>query len=162
GGWEVATYLLSTCSTVAEAKKALTDGSVLVCNAKFGPFGTMLPVHYYITDKSGTVLILEYAGGRQQFYNNPLGVLTNSPSFDWQQANMANYVKLSPTNAPALDFEGKKIAGFGQGSGALGLPGDWTPPSRFVRAALFSHWAKPGATAPETVLAGFHVLNTFD
>lgn len=51
---------------------------------------------------------------------------------------------------------------YGQGSGFIGLPGDFTSPSRFVRASLFSQWAKPGKTAQETVNLGFHILNTFD
>ncbi len=162
GSWEVATYLLSTCATLEDARAALTDGSVLVSNAEFAPFSQVLPVHYYIADASGAVLIAEYVGGDLQFHDDPFGILTNSPDFVWQQTNLLNFVNLSPVNVPNAELDGRKIEGFGQGSRALGLPGDFTPPSRFVRAALFSHWATPGATAEETVLAGFHVLNTFD
>lgn len=162
GSWEVATYLLSTCGTLDECKRALTDGSVNIANASFAPFGGVLPVHYYIADKSGAVLIAEFVGGKLQLHNDPLGVLTNSPSFDWHQVNLANYVNLSAVNASTLDLRREKVPTLGQGSGALGLPGDWTPPSRFVRAALFSQWATPGATAEGTVLAGLHVMGTFD
>ena len=161
GSWEVATYLLSTCATLDDARAALADGSIYVSNAEFTPFGQVLPVHYYIADATGAVLIAEYVGGELKLHEDPFGILTNSPDFVWQQTNLLNFVNLSPVNANA-DVDGRKIEGFGQGSGALGLPGDFTPPSRFVRAALFSHWATPGATASETVLAGFHVLNTFD
>lgn len=162
GSWEVATYLLSTCSTLDECKTALTDGSMQVANTPFAPFGGVLPVHYYIADKSGAVLIAEFVGGKLQLHDNPLGVLTNSPSFDWHLVNLANYVNLSAVNASTLDLHRDKVAAIGQGSGALGLPGDWTPPSRFVRAALFSQWVTPAATATDTVLAGLHVLGTFD
>ena len=64
GSWEVATYLLSTCATLDEARAALTDGSVYVSNAEFTPFGMVLPVHYYIADASGAVLIAEYVDGK--------------------------------------------------------------------------------------------------
>lgn len=162
GSWEVATYLLSTCATVDECQAALADQRVHVANAAFAPFGGVLPVHYYIADKSGAVLIAEFVNGKLQLHDNPLGVLTNSPSFDWHLVNLANYVNLSAVNASTLDLRRDKIVALGQGSGALGLPGDWTPPSRFVRAALFSQWATPGATAAETVLTGLHVMGTFD
>ncbi len=162
GSWEVAAYLLSTCDSLEECKAALTNGSVRIANAKFTPFLEILPVHYYIADKNGAVLIAEYVGGKLQLHENPLGILTNSPSFDWQTINLANFVNLSPVNVPSLELHSDKIENFGQGTGALGLPGDFTPPSRFVRAALFSNWAAPGSTAAETVLTGFHVLNTFD
>jgi len=162
GSWEVATYLLTTCASVDEARAALTDGSIYVSDAEFTPFGQILPVHYYITDASGAVLIAEYVGGKLQLHDDPFGILTNSPDFVWQQTNLLNFVNLSPVNVPNSEVDGRRIEGFGQGSGALGLPGDFTPPSRFVRAALFSHWSTPGATAAQTVLAGFHVLNTFD
>ena len=148
----MATYLLTTCASVDEARAALTDGSVYVSDAEFTPFGQILPVHYYVTDASGAVLIAEYVGGKLQLHDDPFGILTN----------LLNFVNLSPVNVPNSEIDGRRIEGFGQGSGALGLPGDFTPPSRFVRAALFSHWSTPGATAAETVLAGFHVLNTFD
>jgi choloylglycine hydrolase len=162
GSWEVASYLLSMCSSVDDARKALTDGSVYVANAEFTPFGMILPVHYYIADASGAVLIAEYVDGKLQLHDDAFGILTNSPDFVWQQTNLLNFVNLSPVNVPNAEVDGRRIEGFGQGSGALGLPGDFTPPSRFVRAALFSHWATPGATASDAVLAGFHVLNTFD
>jgi choloylglycine hydrolase len=162
GSWEVATYLLTTCTSVGEARAALTDGSVYVSTAEFTPFSMILPVHYYISDASGAVLIAEYVDGKLQLHDDAFGILTNSPDFIWQQTNLLNFVNLSPVNVPNSEVDGRRIEGFGQGSGALGLPGDFTPPSRFVRAALFSHWATPGATARDAVLAGFHVLNTFD
>jgi choloylglycine hydrolase len=100
--------------------------------------------------------------GQLSLHDDALGVLTNSPPFDWQTINLSNYVNLSSVNVPSIQISSVDIQNFGQGSGMLGIPGDYTPPSRFVRVALFSHWAVPGKTALETVNAGFHVLNTFD
>jgi choloylglycine hydrolase len=141
---------------------ALCDGRVHVGNAEFAPFKAVLPLHYYIADRSGKVLIAEFVGGKLRLHDNPLGVLTNSPTFDWHLVNLGNYVNLSAMNASGLRLHREKFAAIGQGSGALGLPGDWTPPSRFVRAALFSQWAALGATAADTARIGLHVLNTFD
>jgi choloylglycine hydrolase len=61
-----------------------------------------------------------------------------------------------------VELGGVKLMPFGQGSGMLGLPGDFTPPSRFVRAAAFSHAVLPSRTGPEAILEAFHVLNNFD
>ena len=76
--------------------------------------------------------------------------------------NLSNYVTLSKKNMEKIDLAGKEIKGLGQGSGMLGLPGDFTPPSRFVRAVAFSKTAQPVFKAKEGVLQAFHILNQFD
>ncbi|MGA0174114.1 MAG: linear amide C-N hydrolase [Phycisphaerales bacterium] len=162
GSWEAPIQLLSTCADVEEAIDALRSERVYVAQQEFVPFKMVLQVHYYIADATGRVVIAEWVGGKLNLHENPLGVLTNSPPFDWQRINVGNYVNLESSNVPSITLGSQTIRNFGQGSGALGLPGDFTPPSRFVRAALFSHWATPAKTAPETVNLGFHVLNGFD
>ena len=161
GAWEAGAYLLSTCANVDEAVAALRD-KIRVVEQVFPPFGIVLPLHYWIGDPSGRVVVVEYVDGAMKVHENPLGSLTNSPPFDWQRINLSNYVNLSPVNVPSRSLGGVGIQNHGQGSGMLGLPGDFTPPSRFVRATLFSQWATPAPTAAETVNLGFHVLNTFD
>lgn len=162
GSWEVGLYLLSTCATVEEVVTALRSGRVYVAEQEFPPFKMPLPVHLAISDGTGRMVIAEWVGGTLALHENPLGVLTNSPPFDWQQINVSNYVNLSAVNVPQFTLGEKTIENFGQGTGALGIPGDFSPPSRFVRAALFSHWATPPKGANETVNLGFHVLNGFD
>jgi choloylglycine hydrolase len=161
GSWEVATYLLATCADAEESVTALTK-SVHVAQQEFPPFKQVLPVHYWIGDATGKVVVAEYVGGKLNIHQNPVGSLTNSPPFDWQQINLSNFVNLSPVNVPSKKLGSLEVVNFGQGSGFIGLPGDLTPPSRFVRASLFSQWANPGKTAQDTVNLGFHVLNTFD
>jgi choloylglycine hydrolase len=86
-------------------------------------------VHFYITDASGAVVIAEYVNGKLSRHDDQLGVLTNSPPFNWQMTNLSNYVNLSPVNVPELDLANNlEIQNFGQGSGMLGIPGDYTPP----------------------------------
>ena len=106
--------------------------------------------------------MLEIIDGKPHFYDNPLGVLTNSPGFEWQMTNLNNYVNLFPGTAPAQKLDSIQLASFGAGSGFLGIPGDVTPPSRFVRAAFFQATAPQQETALETVLQGFQILNNFD
>jgi choloylglycine hydrolase len=161
GSWEVPIYLLSTCATVDEAVAALKN-DLYVAQQEFVPFKEVLPVHWWIGDASGRVVIAEYIDGKLNIHTAPLGTLTNSPPYDWQTINVGNYVDLSPVNVPERTLGKFTSVNYGQGSGAIGLPGDMSPPSRFIRASLFSHWATPGETANDTVNLGFHVLNTFD
>jgi choloylglycine hydrolase len=90
----------------------------------------------------------------------------NSPTFDWHMTNLRNYVNLSPLNVPPVNWgEKNPLEQFGEGSGLLGLPGDFTPPSRFVRAAVFSKTTQavlPAETGEQAVLQAFHILNNFD
>jgi len=88
--------------------------------------------------------------------------VTNSPTFDWHMTNLRNYINLSATNVPPVDMGGITLAQLGQGSGLRGLPGDFTPPSRFVRAVAFSQSAMPSDTAQQAVQQAFHILNNFD
>jgi choloylglycine hydrolase len=158
--WELGVFLLGTCSDVKEAVAAANGvrvGAVVQKEMGFVP-----GVHYIVTDASGTSVVLEYVGGELKVHENPLGVMTNSPTFDWHMTNLSNYVNLTVSNVPQVDVGGDEIKGFGQGSGMLGLPGDFTPPSRFIRAVAFSKSAVPVATAKEGVLQAFHILNQFD
>jgi choloylglycine hydrolase len=124
--------------------------------------GFVPPVHYIVNDAHGNSVVLEYMEGKLKVHTNPLGVMSNSPTFDWHMTNLSNYVGLSSKNIVKVDLAGKEIKGLGQGSGMLGLPGDFTPPSRFVRAVAFSKTAWPVAKANDGVLQAFHILNQFD
>lgn len=159
--WEVPDFLLSTCATVAEAKEAIAK--VVVAEQKVRQNEDLvLPLHFYICDSTNACLIVEYVNGERQMHDNPLGVLTNSPPFQWHLANLGNYANISSVNIPQMTLGEMPIVNFGQGSGLLGLPGDPTPRSRFVRAAVFSREASQPKSAIEAVRLGFHILNTFD
>lgn len=161
GSWEVPTYLLGNCATVEEAVAALKN-DVYVAQQEFVPFEEVLQVHWWIGDASGQVVVAEYVDGKLNIHDALLGVLTNSPPYDWQEINVGNYVDITSVNVAQRKLGAFTSVNYGQGSGAIGLPGDFTPPSRFVRASLFSHWATPADIAADTVNLGFHILNTFD
>ena len=158
--WEIGSYLLGTCSDVKEAIAAAK--SVLVGEVVQKDMGFVAPVHVIVTDAAGISMVLEYVGGELKVHANPFGVMANSPTFDWHMTNLSNYVTLSKKNMEKIDLAGKEIKGLGQGSGMLGLPGDFTPPSRFVRAVAFSKTALPVEKAKDGVLQAFHILNQFD
>ena len=119
-------------------------------------------VHWRFADTSGRQVVLEIIDGQARFYENRLGVLTNSPSFEWQMTNLNNYVNLYAGGADAKEMGEVRLAPFGAGSGMLGLPGDVTPPSRFVRAAFYQATAPVPEQALGAVLQAFQILNNFD
>ncbi|QDS88951.1 Choloylglycine hydrolase [Rosistilla ulvae] len=158
--WEFGTYLLGTCANANEAVAAA--GKVLVGDAVQKEMGIVPPAHFIVSDAAGNCFVLEHVDGELKVHQNPFGVITNSPAFDWHVTNLSNYMTLSPENKPNIDLAGKQIASLGQGSGMLGLPGDFTPPSRFVRAVAYSQTALQSADAKSGVLQAFHILNAFD
>ncbi len=158
--WELGSYILENFANVAEVKANI--GSVIVPSVVFKGWGFAPEVHYIVHDPTGSSIVLEYVDGKLNVYDNPLGVITNSPGFDWQMNNLRNYVNFSMTNVPPVKLGSVTLQPFGQGSGMLGIPGDFTPPSRFVRAVAFSQSAFPTKTGDDAVLEAFHILNQFD
>lgn len=157
---EFSNWILTQFATVDEVKQGIKSVVIVPTTPKGWP--VLPPFHYVVYDKSGKSIVIEPIKGELKVFDNPLGVLTNSPSFDWHMTNLANYINLSPINAPPITVDGYKLQQFGEGSGMRGLPGDFTPPSRFVRAAFFSSTAIPSDNADKTVFQAFHILNQFD
>lgn len=158
---EFVNWLLTQFATLQEVKEGLAN--VVIAPTVVKEWGTEPPpFHYVVYDKSGNSLVIEPIEGKLVTYDNPLGVLTNSPKFDWHMTNLRNYLNLTTVNAAPRTLNGIELTPFGQGSGMVGLPGDFTPPSRFVRAAIFSATAIPSKNADEAILQAFHILNQFD
>ncbi|HLD34965.1 MAG TPA: linear amide C-N hydrolase, partial [Patescibacteria group bacterium] len=146
-------------ATVDEVKKALTSTNVSVSELdKLKDMGMHIAVH----DAAGKSIVIEFIGGKQIVYDNPLGVMTNRPSFDWQMNNLRNYINLDSHDKKPKMINGVKIEPTGVGNGMLGMPGDWTPPSRFVRMALAIDAAIPPKDAAEAFNLAEHILNIVD
>jgi choloylglycine hydrolase len=158
--WELGSWVLENFATVDEVKANI--GNVVVPTVVFAQWGFAPEVHYIVTDASGKSIVIEYVGGKLNVHDDPLGVITNSPAFDWQMTNLRNYVNFSMSNVPPVKLGSVTLQPFGQGSGMLGMPGDFTPPSRFVRAVAFSESVFPSKTGDDAVLEAFHILNQFD
>ena len=155
--FEVATWLLSSYATVAEVRQAM--GQVRVVQ---GPKEVIAPVHFCVHDAQGNSLVIEYVKGKLHIYDNPLGVMTNSPGFDWMITYLSNFVNLSATNVPQIDLGGVVIKQFGQGSGLVGLPGDFSPPSRLVRMVAFTQLALPVKGPQAGLNLAMTIINNVD
>ncbi len=97
-----------------------------------------------------------------KIFDNPLRVLINSPSFDWHITNLRNYINLSAVALPAKRIEDLDFKPLGAGSGFLGIPGDYTPPSRFIRAVAYTQTARKTPDGDETVYEVFRIMDNFN
>lgn len=155
GDMQLVPYILGSCATIAEVKEAMTRLRV----TPLEPSGQTC--HWRFTEPGGAQVIMEITGGEVHFFDS-IGVLTNSPGYEWHLTNLRNYVNLFPGAAPSHPFLGLELTPISGGSGMLGLPGDFTSPSRFVRAAFFQYTAREQPTAFRTVCQAFQILNNFD
>lgn len=157
---DMVSYLLSQFDTVDQVKTALKHVRVVAVVDK--SLGIPMYAHWMVTEPSGKSIVIEYLGGKLKIYDNPLGVITNNPSYDWQMTNLRNYLKLSAKPAPNRKMGGVEFTPLSAGSGMLGIPGDFSSPSRFVRAVFWSHTDQPLKNSEDAVYEIFRILDNFN
>jgi choloylglycine hydrolase len=153
-------WVLGNFATVAEVKTGLTGVEIWggpLMNAK-------VPIHFSIHDASGASAVLEFLEGNTQglWQANTVGVLTNAPPFAWQLSNIGNYVGLSSVDAAPITIGVTPYNPPGHGSGMRGVPGDSTPPSRFIRTLFQKQFATQPANNTDAISQALHLLNTVD
>lgn len=159
---EFVRFALSNYANVNEIQQELPKYKV------WAPELQNLPVtptiHFLITDKTGNSTVIEFIHGEMKFFNNSIGVMTNSPNYDWHLTNVKNYVNLTnvATNNRNSNSKLGNVTAVGQGGGAIGLPGDYTPPSRFIKTTFLSYYADKTNNASEAINLVDHILNTVD
>ena len=118
----------------------------------------------FISDNSerNKSIVIEWLDGEVKIFEAQLGVITNAPSYDWHMTNLRNYINLSPVALPTKNIDELDFSPLGGGSGMIGLPGDFTPPSRFVRAVAFSQTARKTNGGYDTVRETFRILDNFN
>ena len=161
GPTELMLYLLSQFKTVEEVREGLDK--IRVVPVVLEALGIAAPLHYRVVDSAGNHLIIEYIkGGELTLFEAPLKVITNSPTYDWHMNNVRNYIGLSSQGLPEKAIEGVSYGPFGAGSGMFGLPGDSTPPSRFIQAVAFTQTARKTGGGIDTVNEAFRILDHFN
>ena len=159
---ELVRWMLTNFATVDEVLNGLKKIEIIPIGEP-GPDGISNTGHWRIADASGRSVVLEITNkGERRVYENQVGILTNSPDYPWQETNLNNYVNLHAGAADTRDVNGVRLFPFGAGSALLGLPGDVTPPSRFVRAFFWLHSAPAAPDAYGGITQAFHILNNFD
>jgi choloylglycine hydrolase len=158
-------WCLTNFTTVAEVVAELRNNPVWVWGPTIPELNGIAPLHYALhdtTESKTSSLVIEYMNGVLMTYENPIGVLTNAPPFEWQQINLGNYLNLQAATTSQKVFATKELIPPGVGGGFLGIPGDWTPPSRFVRMANMCQYANPVPHAEAALNLAEHLLNTVD
>ena len=153
--FELVPWLLGTCADVGEVRAALRGANLLA--EDFSPELPLTPMHFLAADRGGGCLVMEPMAEGMKLWDAPVGLLTNAPPFDWQMANLAQYQGLSPEQPE--NRLGGELPRFSNGMGAVGLPGDLSSPSRFVRGAYTLRNAAPGKDPEESMAQVFHILN---
>lgn len=153
---QLVSYILSSFATVEEAIEGIKRIDVV------SVYPGASTAHWRIAESSGRQVVLEFIKGKACFYENLVGVITNAPGFEWQVTNLNNYISVTEGTFAPKSLGNQPLKSIGNGSGYLGLPGDFTPPSRFVRAAYLLNTTGQQADGWHTVLHLFHLLNNFD
>lgn len=158
--YDVSSWLLGSFASTAEVKEGIKG--VRVWGEVVPEINMVPPFHVAVHDTLGNNLVIEFIDGQVKLYDNPIGVLTNSPPFDWHIMNLRSYINLTNLEIKPMDIAGVTIKSTGYGSGLIGIPGSWASPSRFVRTVLFTHFANPTKDALGGVTLAVHILNTID
>jgi len=153
-------WVLGNFATVAEVKTGLTGVQIWGGSLT----NSQIPIHFSIHDASGESAVLEFLEDNTQgkWQVNTVGVLTNAPPFAWQLSNIGNYAGLSSVDAVPITIGGTPYPPPGHGSGMRGVPGDSTPPSRFIRLLFQKQFATQQANNTDTISQALHLLNTVD
>lgn len=155
--FEFLPYILGKCASVNEALKELEKINLISC-----PYSDKIGVaqlHWIIADSKKAITV-EFVKEGLKIYDNPVGVLTNNPPFDGQMFNLNNYMGLSPREPENTFSEKLDLKSYSRGMGAIGLPGDLSSQSRFVRAAFVKLNSVSGNSEEESVNQFFHILGS--
>ncbi|OHX14169.1 linear amide C-N hydrolase [Chromobacterium sphagni] len=153
-----ADWVLAHCASVADVWEQLPTRQFWLPDW----LAKSLPLHAAIVDKDGRSIVVEFQDGQQKIYNNPVGVCTNAPWFPWHLDNLGNYLNLTPDDPQPQEFGSLKVSTPGHGGGLSGLPGNSTPPARFVRTAYLKQFADPPADVQQAYTLATHLLNAVD
>ena len=153
--FEFIPWILGQCATIAEVKEKLARMNLVRIN--FSEKLPLSPLHWMISDKDASITVESVKEGLK-FYDNPVGVLTNNPPFDMQMFYLNNFLNLSceePDNRFAKELP---LRAYSRGMGAMGMPGDLSSASRFVRAVFTKMNAVSGDSESESISQFFHIL----
>lgn len=157
--FEFIPWILGTCATLDEAKKALSE-----MNLTNTPYSEQFPVaqlHWIIADKTGAITVEAMEDG-MHVYENKVGVLTNNPPFNIQMFLLNQYMGLSPKQPENLFAKDIELNAYSRGMGAIGLPGDLSSSSRFAKVAFTKLHSVSGNSEAESVSQFFHILGSVD
>ena len=157
--FELIPWILGNCATVREARQLLERINLI--DTPFMENLTVAQLHWMIADKTECITVESVEDGLK-IYENPVGILTNNPPFDYQMFSLNNYMQLSVENRENTFSKELALNAYSRGMGAMGLPGDLSSQSRFIRAAFVKMNSLSGDSEEESVSQFFHILGSVD
>ncbi len=155
--FEFIPYILGSCASLDEAREKLKN--IHLAAIPFSKELPLSPLHWMIADKTGAVVVEPTADG-MKIHENPTGVMTNEPPFDCMMAMLTNFSALSPE--PPVNRFSYPLPPYSRGMGGMGLPGDLSSASRFVRAAFVREHSRCGEDEASCVGQFFHILGAVE
>lgn len=155
--FELIPWCLGNFSSIAELRPNLERLNII--NLAFHETMPVTDLHWMISDKKECI-VLEQTKNGLQIYNNPYGVLTNNPPFYYHEMHINQYMKLSARLPENTFTKELPLQPYGQGFGMIGLPGDVTPPSRFVRALFYKYNSITDEDEQSSISQFFHILDS--
>ena len=158
--YELMVWILDHCSTVDEVKEKLTK-EVNIIGTPFNEHMPISPVHWMVTDNSKKSIVIETTKEKGlQVYDNEINVLTNNPSFEWHVQHLNCFADLNPHDDTPSHWGTRTINPQGVGTGSLGLPGDASTQSRFIRSAYLNAFYPQMDTEEKNVARAFNTLGS--
>lgn len=151
-------YILGRCRSVEELKEVLQKISLV--GVPDPVTQTVAPLHWIATDRSGKCVVMEQTGKGMKLFQNPIGVMANSPNFGWHMTNLRNYMDVSPTQTKDTCWGEVQLRPFGQAGGTMLMPGGYTSPERFVRTAYQKTHIETPKNSTEAIMACFHIMES--
>lgn len=156
--FEFIPWILSQCKNLAEARKLITN--INLCNIDFSGNFPLSPLHWMIADKDDAITVESMADGLH-IYENPIGVLTNNPTFDYHMTHLCDYMNVTALT-PENRFGDITLTTYSRGMGGIGLPGDLSSASRFVRVAFVKLNSVSEESENESISQFFHILGAVE
>jgi choloylglycine hydrolase len=157
----VISYVLGQYKNLAEVEQAFKNKINIVKQKEpLKNFRIVLPLHYIFSDGTGKSVIIEPQEDGIHVITDSIGVMTNSPDYTWHERNLRNYLTVNSMQHEPIQFLGKTLRPFGQGSGVFGLPGGYTPVDRFVRVAFLKQNSFQPRTETEAITLSHHILES--
>lgn len=157
--FEFIPWILGQCSDVNEVRNLVERINLI--NLSFSEQLPLAGLHWLIADREKSIVV-EVTKSGVHIYDNPIGVLTNNPEFNYQMYNLNKYRNLSISTPQNTFSDSVDLKVDGTGFGGIGLPGDVSPKSRFVRVAFSKLNSSKGTTVEEDITQFFHILGTVE
>ena len=157
--YDVAFWVLSNFSTISELMEGLKQLNIVALPDDQTALST--EIHWLVSDTSGQSIVIDRTRYKLSVCNNKVGVLANSPTFDWHLNNLDCYINVKSEQPEETKWGQQMLSPYSNGFGTIGLPGDFSSPSRFVKAAFLRNHVNVGEGDESAISECFHILDNF-